>query len=85
MDGRFWLFTLRGHSPADVYSVDVSTAKLERWTTSETGGLNPENFVEPQLVKWKSFDRREIRLAVLAKDEAGFGKVSGHHQHSRRA
>ncbi len=48
------------HSPADVYSVDVTTAKLERWTTSETGGLNTANFVEPQLVKWKSFDGREI-------------------------
>jgi len=43
-----------------VYSVDVSTAKLERWTASETGGLNPVNFVDPQLVTWKSFDGREI-------------------------
>ena len=35
-------------------------AKLERWTTSETGGLNAQTFVEPELVKWKSFDGREI-------------------------
>ncbi len=47
-------------SPLDVYSIDVKTGKLDRWTTSETGGLNPDNFVEPQLVKWKSFDGREI-------------------------
>ena len=47
-------------SPADVYSVDVQTGKLDRWTASETGGLNPKNFVEPTLVKWKSFDGREI-------------------------
>ena len=47
-------------SPTDVYSVDVQSGKLERWTASEIGGLNPKNFVEPTLVKWKSFDGREI-------------------------
>src|SRR5262249_44367138 len=26
----------------------------------ETGGLNPANFAEPELVKWRSFDGREI-------------------------
>ena len=47
-------------SPADVYSLDVTTGRVDRWTTSETGGLNPESFVEPKLVSWKSFDGREI-------------------------
>ena len=47
-------------SPLDAYSIDLDTGKLDRWTTSETGGLNPQNFVEPTLVKWKSFDEREI-------------------------
>ncbi|MBO0912216.1 MAG: S9 family peptidase [Acidobacteria bacterium] len=47
-------------SPSDVYSMDITKDKLERWTYSETGGLNPEHFVEPQLVSWKSFDGREI-------------------------
>ncbi len=47
-------------SPSDVYSVDVQAAKLERWTYSETGGIPPQNFVEPKLVKWKSFDGKEI-------------------------
>ena len=47
-------------SPLDAYSIDITTGKLERWTTSETGGLKAENFVEPQLVKWKSFDGLEI-------------------------
>src|SRR5271165_2178569 len=47
-------------SPSDVYSVDVQTAKLERWTYSETGGIPSKNFVEPTLVKWKSFDGKEI-------------------------
>lgn len=47
-------------SPSDVYSLDLKNGKLDRWTTSETGGLNARNFPEPQLVKWKSFDDREI-------------------------
>ena len=47
-------------SPNDVYSVEVASGKVERWTESETGGLNAANFVEPQLVKWKTFDGKEI-------------------------
>lgn len=47
-------------SPSDAYSINIASGKLERWTTSETGGLNPANFAEPQLVKWKSFDGKEI-------------------------
>jgi dipeptidyl aminopeptidase/acylaminoacyl peptidase len=43
-----------------VYSIDVDAGKLERWTTSETGGLNPASFSEPKLITWKSFDDRDI-------------------------
>lgn len=47
-------------SPADVYSLDTRTGKVERWTYSETGGLNTESFSEPELIRWKSFDDRMI-------------------------
>jgi dipeptidyl aminopeptidase/acylaminoacyl peptidase len=47
-------------SPSDVYSVSIQSGKLERWTTSETGGIPSQSFVEPKLVTWKSFDGREI-------------------------
>jgi len=47
-------------SPADVYSLDVSSGKVDRWTFSETGGLNAATFSEPKLVHWKSFDDRQI-------------------------
>jgi dipeptidyl aminopeptidase/acylaminoacyl peptidase len=47
-------------SPADVYSVDVTTGTLERWTESETGGLSASAFSEPELVRWKSFDGKTI-------------------------
>lgn len=45
---------------SDSYSVNVATGKLTRWTQSESGGLNTSEFAEPKLVKWKSFDGREI-------------------------
>ena len=47
-------------SPNDVFSVEVASGKVERWTASETGGLNAANFVEPQLVTWKTFDGKNI-------------------------
>ena len=33
---------------------------VTRWTASETGGIPAKQFVEPELVKWKSFDGKEI-------------------------
>jgi dipeptidyl aminopeptidase/acylaminoacyl peptidase len=50
-------FSMTGaRSPADAWSLDTSIGKLERWTESETGGLDASTFVEPELVKLKSFD-----------------------------
>jgi len=60
-DGGMIAFTLgTPRSNDDAYSFDLKSGKLERWTTSELGGLNPETFAEAELVSWKSFDGREI-------------------------
>lgn len=54
-------FTLMSaRSTADVYSLNIRTNKVERWTESETGGLNTANFSDAKLVRWKSFDGRTI-------------------------
>jgi dipeptidyl aminopeptidase/acylaminoacyl peptidase len=55
--------------PTDVYTLDVSGwdvsgwdnsnwggGELEQWTSSEVGGLDVEAFVEPQLIRYPSFD-----------------------------
>jgi dipeptidyl aminopeptidase/acylaminoacyl peptidase len=55
----------------DAYSLDVATGKLERWTYSETGGLNASGFAEPKLIHWKSWDARSIS-AFLYKPPAKF-------------
>jgi len=53
-------------SPADVYSYDLRTRKLERWTLSETGGLNPEEFPEAQLIHYPTFDQVNGKPWMLA-------------------
>ena len=68
--------TLNGAThPGDVYSVDLASGKIERWTFSETGGLNTAEFSDPQLIHWKSWDQRSIS-AFLYKPAA---KFSGKH------
>jgi dipeptidyl aminopeptidase/acylaminoacyl peptidase len=54
-------FTLiSARSTADVYALDITTGAVERWTQSETGGLNTQNFSEPELISWPSFDDHTI-------------------------
>jgi len=60
-NGRDLGFSLASaRSTSDVYSVDARTERIERWTESEAGGLNTAQLAEPKLIRWKSFDGREI-------------------------
>jgi dipeptidyl aminopeptidase/acylaminoacyl peptidase len=59
-------------SPADAYALDVTTGRVERWTQSETGGLNPTHFVEPVIVPLTSFDGVSISAIVYRPDPAKF-------------
>ncbi len=43
-------------SPTDVFSYDIDARRLERWTESEIGGLNPEQLSAPKLVRFPTFD-----------------------------
>ena len=43
-------------SPGEVYIFNADTTKMTRWTNGATPGLNPMDFVDPKLVRWKSFD-----------------------------
>ena len=59
--GRQLGFSLNNaRNPGDVYSITVSRRELRRWTASETGGLDASRFVEPELVRFASFDGRSI-------------------------
>ena len=42
----------------------LETGELTRWTFSEVGGLDTSTFVEPELVRYPSFDNRNIPAFV---------------------
>ena len=65
-------FTLAGaRAFNDVYSVDMTRGRVERWTFSEMGGANPETLPDAEIVRWKSFDGLEIS-GVLYRPPASF-------------
>jgi dipeptidyl aminopeptidase/acylaminoacyl peptidase len=68
-NGRDLGFTLdAARSSRDAFSLDVTTGAVTRWTESETGGLDASKFAEPALVKFPSFDGREISAFVYRPD-----------------
>jgi len=46
--------------PDDVYSVNADSGKLERWTASETGGVQLKTAQAPKLIHWKAADEVTI-------------------------
>lgn len=61
-------------SPSDVHSWSMLGRKSDtaRWTASETGGIPAAQFVEPGLVRWPSFDGREITGFLYSPDATRF-------------
>ena len=57
---EFSISVSSAQSTSDVYSVDASTLGVTRWTESELGGLVAKDLIEPELIRWKSFDGQEI-------------------------
>jgi dipeptidyl aminopeptidase/acylaminoacyl peptidase len=47
-------------STSDVYSLNTATGAVTRWTESELGGIPAAELAEPRLIRWPSFDGREI-------------------------
>lgn len=43
-------------TPGDVYSLDLDTGKIKRWTTSEVGGLDTSLFPKPELINFDTYD-----------------------------
>ena len=65
-------FTLRSATaPSDVFSVDFRTRVLTRWTRSELGGIDASRLVEPELVRYPTFDGRSIPAFVYRPQGTG--------------
>ncbi len=58
--------------PADAFAVDPQTLKVTRWTSSETGGLDPSVNAEPEFVEVKSFDGEPVSGFLYRPDPAKF-------------
>jgi dipeptidyl aminopeptidase/acylaminoacyl peptidase len=60
-DGKLLAFAVASpRIPSDVYSLELSTGKVERWTNSEVGPVVLEGLPDAEVIRWKSFDEREI-------------------------
>jgi dipeptidyl aminopeptidase/acylaminoacyl peptidase len=46
--------------PTEVYAIDTATGETTRLTNGMLGGLEPEDLVEPELIRYESFDGRRI-------------------------
>ncbi|HEV2285990.1 MAG TPA: prolyl oligopeptidase family serine peptidase, partial [Steroidobacteraceae bacterium] len=44
-------------APRDVWSFDLASQRLERWTKSEPGPVDPRTFVAPELIRYPTWDR----------------------------
>ena len=61
---EFGFTLISARATADVYSYDLASDRLDRWTASETGGLDASKFAEPELVHYPTFDGRQIPAFV---------------------
>ena len=73
-DGARAALTLnRPEAPGDVYVLEG--AKLERWTFSEVGGLDPSTFVAPERIEFATFDQRKIPAYYYRAKQTGKAPV----------
>jgi dipeptidyl aminopeptidase/acylaminoacyl peptidase len=70
--GAIGLTFTSARSAADAYSVDPNTLEVTRWTRSETGGLDTEANVEPELIEVASFDGEAVSGFLYRPDPARF-------------
>jgi dipeptidyl aminopeptidase/acylaminoacyl peptidase len=54
---RLGMWVEAAQSPRDAWVYDFEKSKLERWTRSEAGPLNPDKLVAPELVRYPTWDR----------------------------
>ena len=60
-DGQLLAFAVASpRIPSDVYSLELATGKVERWTNSEIGPVVLDDLPDAEVIRWKSFDQREI-------------------------
>jgi dipeptidyl aminopeptidase/acylaminoacyl peptidase len=86
-DGAHLAFSTSGRRDnTNVHVADVDTLQsattaedatdaVERWTQAGTAGIPPETFVEPELVRYETFDGREIPAFFSVPEDAIDGET----------
>jgi len=64
-------------SSGDVWSYDLASGELTRWTESELGGLNAQALVEPSLFRYPAFDGKQIPAFIYKPPTGAKGGRSG--------
>ena len=72
---RFAISATGSASNTNVYVVEVETGRTERWTDAPTAGIPRETFVEPELVRFESFDGRDIPAFFTLSPDAREGET----------
>ncbi|WP_336361134.1 S9 family peptidase [Haladaptatus sp. ZSTT2] len=73
-DASAFSVTVTGSSEnANVYVVDVETGDAERWTNASTAGIQKDTFREPEVIRYESFDGREIPAFFTLPQDARAG------------
>jgi len=62
-------------SSGDVWSYDLKSGQLVRWTESELGGLDPAKLVEPKLFRYPTFDGKQIPAFIYKPKAPNAGKL----------
>jgi len=62
--GRLAIGLTNATTAGDVWSHDLASGALTRWTQSEAGELDPAKLAEPALVRFKSFDGLSVPALV---------------------
>ena len=75
-DGDRLAVTVTGSTVnTNCYVVDVDSGEARRWTHAATAGIPPETFVEPELVRYPTFDGREIPAFFSTPNDAPTGET----------
>ncbi|MCR5874954.1 alpha/beta fold hydrolase [Phenylobacterium sp. J426] len=64
-------------SSGDVWSYELASGQLVRWTESELGGLDAERLVEPTLFRYPTFDKRTIPAFIYRPKGAAQKTLAG--------
>jgi dipeptidyl aminopeptidase/acylaminoacyl peptidase len=61
-------------TPNDVYSVNTVSGKVDCWATSFKNRLNTDDFAQPELVHWTTFDKRTLSGSLYRPPAKFLGK-----------